>query len=137
MALYVFSRNFGYIWGVTAGGAILQNELKKKLPTSFLTQFPQGVEIAFETIPIIPRLPQPLRDDVRNTFGIALKTIWQLVLGISIVGILVSIGLKQLELHTDIDGDWGRKDLPDDQKLRQSAPQAKQQTTNMSEARSV
>ena len=102
------------IWGVTTGGAILQNELMKKLPASFLTQFPKGMEIAFETIPIIPSLEQPLRDEVRNTFGNTLNVIWQAVLGISIVGMLFSIGLKQFELHTNMDGDWGRKDLPDD-----------------------
>ena len=102
------------IWGVTTGGAILQNELMKKLPASFLTQFPKGMEIAFETIPIIPSLEQPLRDDVRNTFGIALNVIWQVVFGISIVGMLLNIGLKQFELHTIVDKDWGRKDLPDD-----------------------
>jgi hypothetical protein len=105
------------------------------LPTSFLTQFPQGVEIAFETIPIIPRLHQPVKDAVRNTFGIALKVVWQVVLCISIAGMLCSIGMKQLELHKNIDKDWGREDLPDDHSpLHQSAPQPKQQTTDMREA---
>jgi len=93
---------------------VIQNELKKMLPVSFLTQFSQGVEIAFETIPIIPSLDQPLKDDVRNTFGIALKVVWQVVLGISIAGMLFTIGMKQLELHTEIDKDWGREDLPGD-----------------------
>ena len=102
------------IWGVTAGGAIIQNKLRNKLPASLLTEFPQGMEIAFATIPIVPSLKEPLRDEVRNTFGIALKLVWQVLLGISIVGMLFNIGLKQLELHTNIDEDWGRKDLPDD-----------------------
>ncbi|KAH9993179.1 major facilitator superfamily domain-containing protein [Russula vinacea] len=114
MALYVFSRNFGYIWGVTAGGAIIQNELKRNLPASFLTQFPQGVEIAFETIPAIPSLEQPLKDAVRNAFGITLKAVWQLVLGVAVAGSLCSIGMKQLQLHSKMDEDWGRKDLPVD-----------------------
>ena len=114
--------NLIQIWGVTAGGAILQNELKNKLPASFLTQFPQSMEIAFETIPIIPSLKQPLRDEVRNTFGIALKVVWQVVLGISIAGMLFNIGLKQLELHTNIDEDWGRKDLPDDRNQPGGSP---------------
>jgi hypothetical protein len=112
----------------------------KKLPSTFLAQFPQGVEIAFQTIPIIPRLSQPLKDAVRETFGIALKVVWQVVLGISIVGTLCTIGMKQLELHTNIDGDWGRKDLPipDNHRLsRRSALQPKQQTMDMSEARSA
>ena len=111
------------IWGVTAGGAIIQNELKNKLPASFLTQFPQGMEIAFQTIPIIPSLKAPLRDDIRNTFGIALRVVWQVVLGISIAGMVCNIGIKRLELHTDMDEDWGRKDLPDDHnRSRRSSP---------------
>ena len=126
------------IWGVTAGGAILQNELKNKLPASFLTLFPQGVEIAFETIPVIPALDQPLKDDVRNTFGIALKVVWQVVLGISIAGLLFSIGMKQLKLHTEIDEDWGVEDLPNDRKwsLRSALP-PKQQATDIIEVRDV
>ncbi|KAN0107384.1 MFS general substrate transporter [Russula decolorans] len=138
MALYVFSRNFGSIWGVTTGGAIIQNELKNRLPASFLKQFPQGVEIAFETIPIIPSLNQPLKGDVRNTFGIALKVVWQVVLGISIAVMLCNIGMKQLKLHTEINEDWGREDLPDDHRwsLRSAMP-LMQQATNINEVRSV
>jgi len=137
MALYVFSRNFGSIWGVTIGGAIIQNELKNKLPVSFLAQFPQGVEIAIETIPIIPTLEEPLKAGVRSTFGDALKVVWQAVLGIAFAGILCNLGIKQLALHTDIDKDWGREDLPsgDHEQPRQSVLEPKEQATNMSEAR--
>ena len=100
------------IWGVTVGGAILQNELKNKLPAEFLAQFPQGVELAFAMIPSIPTLEQPLKDEVRKTFGEALKVVWQVVLGISIAGFLSSLGMRQLQLHTNIDQDWGREDVP-------------------------
>jgi hypothetical protein len=51
-----------------------------------------------------------LRDDVRDTFGDALKVVWQAVLGMSIAGFLFSLGMRQLELHTVIDEDWGRRD---------------------------
>ncbi|KAH9993180.1 major facilitator superfamily domain-containing protein [Russula vinacea] len=136
MALYVFSRNFGYIWGVTAGGAIIQNELKRNLPASFLTQFPQGVEIAFETIPAIPSLDQPLKDAVRNAFGITLKAVWQLVLGVAVAGSLCTIGMKQLQLHSKMDEDWGRKDLPVDHR-RSRASQRTQPTEDMKEVLSA
>ena len=102
---------------------------------SFLTQFPQGVEIAFETIPIIPMLEQPLKDGVQNTFGIALKVVWQVVLGISIAGLLLNIGVKQLKLHTEIDEDWGREDTLGGS-LGSALPPM-QQAANMNEARSV
>src|SRR6266852_783241 len=126
------------IWGVTIGGAIIQNELKKKLHAFFLTLFPQGVQIAFGAIPVIPSLSQPLKDDVRNTFGDALKVVWQVVLGISIVGMLCNIGMKQLKLHTEIDKDWGVEDLPDDRSwpLRSALP-PNERATDMKEVRSV
>jgi hypothetical protein len=89
----------------------LQNELKRNLPASFIAQFPQGVNIAFSSIPIIPTLSSPLKDDVRNTFDEALKAVWQAVLGISIAGFLFSLGMRQLELHSEIDEDWGRTEV--------------------------
>ncbi len=100
------------IWGVTVGGAILQNELKNKLPASFLSQFPQGAELAFSAIPAIPTLEQPLKDEVRNAFGEALKVVWFVLLGIAVAGFVSSLGMRQLKLHTNIDEDWGRMDIP-------------------------
>jgi hypothetical protein len=147
MALYVFSRNFGYvspspiypqlterylaqIWGVTVGGAILQNELKKKLPASFLEQFPQGVELAFAAIPSITTLEQPLKDEVRETFGEALKVVWQAALGIACAGFVSSLGMRQLQLHTDIDQDWGREVIPTPIVQKQSSGLEMQPTQN-------
>ena len=82
------------------------------MPSSFIEQFPQGVEIAFATIPVIPTLEQPFKDEVRNTFAEALKVVWQFTLATGIAGSLCTIGMRQLQLHTEIDEDWGRKDLP-------------------------
>jgi len=135
MALFVFSRNFGSIWGVTISGAILQNELEKKLPAAFLAQFPQGAEIAIATVPIIPSLGQPIKDQVRETFADALKVVWQMVLGIAIAGFLCSLGIRQLKLHTEIDEDWGRLDQPVGQS--QLALASANQPTSMKEAGSI
>ena len=122
------------IWGVTTGGAILRNELKNKLPTSFLTLFPQGVQMAFAAIPVIPLLNQPLKDEVRDTFGFALRVVWQILIGVATVGLLCNIGMKQLKLHTEVDKDWGAEVLLDDrrQSLRSALP-PKQQATDTTE----
>ncbi|KAH9954080.1 iron permease [Russula dissimulans] len=113
MALFVFSRNFGTIWGITVGGAILQNGLKRKLPASFLEQFPQGAEIAFATIPVIPTLEQPFRDEVRKAFAESFSIVWWTTLAVAIAGSLCTIGMKQLQLHTEVDKDWGAEDAAD------------------------
>jgi hypothetical protein len=96
----------------------LQNELKMNLPASFIAQFPQGVNIAFSSIPIIPTLSSSLKDEVRNTFAEALKVVWHALLGIAIVGFLFSLGMRQLELHSEIDEDWGRSDVTEPLSLK-------------------
>jgi hypothetical protein len=63
-------------------------------------------------------LRQPFKDQVRDTFGEALKVVWQVVLGIAIAGFLCSLGMRQLQLHTKVDEDWGREDLLVDQSQR-------------------
>ena len=110
----------------------MQNELKKNLAALFVALFPQGVEVAFATIPIIPTLDSALRDEVKSTFGEALKVVWQMVLGISIVGFFFSFGMRKLQLHTYIDMDWGRSDVT----LRSEADLSSQRTS-MKEARAV
>jgi hypothetical protein len=119
---------------VTAGGAILQNELNRKLPAAFLSQFPQGVQIAFSTIPIIPTLSQPFKDQVREAFAEALKVVWQAMLGIVFAGFLCSLGMRQLQLHTNIDEEWGRNDLPTDSTQQHITPE---QTMSEREAQEV
>jgi hypothetical protein len=52
-----------------------------------------------------------MKDEVRETFGEALKVVWQVVLGIAGAGFVSSLGMRQLQLHTNIDQDWGRKDI--------------------------
>lgn len=51
---------------------------------------------------------------MRNTFAEALKVVWQVMLGIALAGFLCSLGMRQLQLHMNLDEDWGREDLPAD-----------------------
>ncbi|KAF7367019.1 Iron permease [Mycena sanguinolenta] len=92
LALFIFIRNFGLVWGVPIGGTILQNELQNHLPAEFIAQFPGGVEIAYSIIPVIRTLPEPLRSDVRKAFAQALKT------------------SMPYPLHTSVDRNWGMED---------------------------
>jgi hypothetical protein len=85
-------------------------------------------------IPLIPTMEQPFRDEVRNTFSDALRTVWRVLLGFAIAGSLCCLGMRQLELHTEIDDEWGREDLSVDQKQGSASPQ---QTTSVGEAQEV
>ncbi|KAI0921395.1 hypothetical protein AcW1_004613 [Taiwanofungus camphoratus] len=103
LAFFAFLRAFGQTWGVTIGSTILQNELKKKLPADFVSQFPQGSEIAYAAIPQIGSLPEPLRTQVRTAFASSIDVIWKTMIGIAGLGLLSTLLLKEIPMaqHTD------------------------------------
>ncbi|GBE77394.1 Efflux pump FUS6 [Sparassis crispa] len=107
LALYAFARSFGQVWGVTIGGTVLQNQLLKHLPEGFSSQFPQGAQIAYSIIPIIGKLPPSLSGEVRAAFATSLKVVWEVMIGIGGLGILASLLMKHLPLHTYTDDEWG------------------------------
>nr|GAT53700.1 MFS general substrate transporter [Mycena chlorophos] len=117
LAFFIFTRHFGYIWGVTIGGAILQNRLVARLPASFVAQFPasgnSATELAFEVIPLIRTLPQPLQDEVRQAFASAFSVVWFVLAGVAGLGLLISFAMKGLPLHTQMDEAYGRADAGD------------------------
>lgn len=94
-------------FGITIGTTILQNGLLKKLPADFLTQFPSGAEISYAIIPVIRTLPEPLQTQVRVAFASSITNIWYCVAGLGGVGLLASLLMKQIELHTVMDENWG------------------------------
>jgi len=111
LAFFTFLRNFALIWGVTIGGTVIQNELTTRLSPDFLARFPgDGTQIAFEVIPSIRNLPQPLKDEVRHAFARSLQVLWKVLAGISGLGLLSSLFMKHLPLHTSVDANWGRDD---------------------------
>ncbi|KAH7927166.1 MFS general substrate transporter [Leucogyrophana mollusca] len=107
LAYFTFLRNFAQVWGVTIGGTILQNELKKRLPTTFTSEFPEGTAIAYSIIPVIYTLQEPLKTQVRVAFAESIRVIWRVFIGISGLGLLVSLPMKALPLHTAVDKNWG------------------------------
>ncbi|CCL98538.1 uncharacterized protein FIBRA_00537 [Fibroporia radiculosa] len=106
LALYVFFRTFGQIWGVTVGGAILQNGLVNRLPAAFYAQFPKGTNIAYSAIPHIRDLSEPLRGEVQTAFADSLAVVWRVYLIISAVAFVASLLMRGLPLHTETDKDW-------------------------------
>lgn len=108
LALFTFVRSYAQTWGVTIGGTILQNELQKKLPSSFLAMFPTaGVQIAYAAIPTIPSLPEPLRTEVRTAFASSLREIWIVMAALCVAGALCVFGMKEIKMHEVTDEDWG------------------------------
>lgn len=98
------------MWATTIGSTILQTQLKKKLPAEFLAQFPGGISLSYAAIPLISTLPEPLLGEVRAAFADSVDVIWQVMIGITALGLLACPLMKALPLHTQIDERWGLQD---------------------------
>jgi hypothetical protein len=98
----------GQVWGITIGGAVLQNELKRRVPADVLAQIPGAVagSLQYALIPVIKDLPGPVRDDVRAAFAESLRIVWCVFVGIAALGLLSSIPMRGLPLHTSTDAKW-------------------------------
>ncbi|KAI0083281.1 iron permease [Irpex rosettiformis] len=110
LALFSFFRTFASVWAITIGGTVLQNQLVKRLPEAFTSQFPSGAALAYASIPAISKLPEPLRTEVRTAFAESIRVIWQVLTGIAGMGFLSSLAMKGLPLHTQVDERWGIED---------------------------
>ncbi|PBK81733.1 iron permease [Armillaria gallica] len=107
LAFFSFVRIFAQIWGITIGGTILQNQLVKKLPQQLLTQFSLQTDVVFDVIPLLRELEEPLLGQVRAAFASSLQLVWQVMAGISGLGLLISFFMRHMRLHTSVDSDWG------------------------------
>ncbi|KAJ7595489.1 major facilitator superfamily domain-containing protein [Mycena floridula] len=103
LGLFAFSRSFAQTFGLTIASTILQNKLSKTLPAEFVSQFPEGAQIAFAAIPVIKDLPEPLRTEVRAAFATSMSLVWKVMIGVAGLGFLTLPFLKEIPMltHTD------------------------------------
>lgn len=107
LAFVAFVRSFAQIWGITIGGAILQNQLLHRLPAAFTQQFPGGVQIAYAAIPFIAKLEPALKDEVRRAFADSLRVLWFVLLGVSLFGAAAALLVREVPMHTYTDENLG------------------------------
>ncbi|KAI1791873.1 Mfs1.2 [Ganoderma leucocontextum] len=100
LALFVFLRTFAQIWGVTIAGAVLQNGVQGKLPQSVKDTLPGLSNVVYAVVPLIPTMQEPAKDVVRRAFAESLQTVWRILIGVAGVGLIASLGMKALPLHT-------------------------------------
>ena len=72
------------------------------------------MSIAYSIIPVIPTLEQPLRSQVEDAFAESLVVVWRVMVGIAALGLLASLLMKGLPLHTQVDESWGMEDKDKD-----------------------
>ncbi|KZO94654.1 MFS multidrug transporter [Calocera viscosa TUFC12733] len=114
LSFFAFIHSAANTFGITIGGAVLQNELRRRLPAAFAELFPQGVDIAYAAIPHIASLPQPLQDEVRDAFAASLSTLWKVTAGLCGLGLLTTFGMRQIKLNEHVDEQWGREEKRDE-----------------------
>ncbi|EMD35286.1 hypothetical protein CERSUDRAFT_116088 [Gelatoporia subvermispora B] len=107
LAFFSFCRAFAGVWGVSIGGTILQNELKRRLPPSFADTFPGGVALAYGAIPEVADLPAPVRDAVRAAFAQSIAVIWRVMIAVAALGLVASAVMKDVPMHAETDQNWG------------------------------
>ncbi|PIL24610.1 MFS general substrate transporter [Ganoderma sinense ZZ0214-1] len=100
LALFVFLRTFAQIWGATIGGAVLQNGVQGKLPPSVQATLPGLNNVVYAVVPLIPTMQQPAKDIVRRAFAESFQTVWRILIGVAGAGLIASLGMKALPLHT-------------------------------------
>ncbi|KAH8102978.1 Mfs1.2 [Cristinia sonorae] len=116
LAFFGFCRSFAAVWGVSIGAAILQNELAKRLPNDFVDLIGQSatggghstgkVNLAYSVIPIIHTLEEPLKEQVRVAFADSVAVIWKTMTGIVAIGLLASLLMGDIPMHTYVDERW-------------------------------
>ncbi|KAJ3506200.1 hypothetical protein NLJ89_g7000 [Agrocybe chaxingu] len=109
LAFLTFLRVLPQPWGATVGATIIQNDLKKHLPPSFIKQFTSDSDLTYVTI---SRLDQPFKTQVEDAYARSLRLLWLVMLGLCAVGFLSVFAQKEIPLHTGQDSKWGMKDLP-------------------------
>ena len=107
------------IWGVSVGGAILQNGLQSRLPQSIQQSIPGLRNIAYAVVPLVPGMPQPDKDITRRAFADSLQTVWRVLIGIAGAGLISSVFMKGLPLHTQKDETWAMKEKEEDAPSRE------------------
>lgn len=93
-------------WGIVIGGTILQNQVRHRLPSSFLASFPDDIQIAYAVIPVIPTLPEPLKTEVKVAFAESIALIWRVMIGFAGLGLLSCMLMREVEMRKDMDESW-------------------------------
>ncbi|KAH0836447.1 MFS general substrate transporter [Lanmaoa asiatica] len=106
LAFMWFTRSFSTLWGITIGSTVLQNELTKKVPASFIRSVPEGTAIMYALIPRISVLPPETRFEIQVAFAGSLAVLWRVLAAFGGVGLLASLFMKGLPLHNKLDEDW-------------------------------
>lgn len=113
---YSFVRSFGLVWGVTMSSVIFNNQINARLGTitdPFVRQlladggaytYAAGMENGSGAV---SALPEPTKSQVANVYAQAMRTMWLVFTGISILGFFAVFVEKHVELRKEHSTDFG------------------------------
>lgn len=64
-------------------------------------------DISYQFIPLVKTLPQPLQAEVQAAFADSVQMIWKVMAGLSGIGLLASLAMRHVPLHSKTDENWG------------------------------
>ncbi|KAJ7062825.1 iron permease [Mycena amicta] len=103
LALFSFTRAFFQTWGITLSSVILQNSLRRTLPPAVMDQLPSGFEYAaITTLADLP-LDVTTRKQVQHAFAESMACIWLVMVGVSSIGLLISLFMEEVEMRDSVD----------------------------------
>ncbi|KAJ7593170.1 Mfs1.2 [Mycena floridula] len=106
IAVSIFLRVFGQLWGITIGGAVLQNGLKIHIPPGLSLDTSKQGDLTYAAITFVRGLQGQVRDEVQHAFALSLASLWRVMLYISAVSFLISLMMQAIPMHTHTDTTW-------------------------------
>ncbi|KAJ7074727.1 MFS general substrate transporter [Mycena amicta] len=102
LAFLTFVSSFAGVWGLTIGGTILNNQLAARLPS----WAPPEAYHAYSLGRQVARFPP----EVQKAFAESLGVMWGVLAGLAGVGLVASLCMKGLPLHSRLDENWTLQD---------------------------
>ncbi|KAF7297288.1 MFS general substrate transporter [Mycena indigotica] len=110
ISLLTFCRTFSQAWGIALMGTIIQNKLRQSLPVTLIAQLPANSEIAYNIIPLIPQMSEPLKGDVKRAFLDSMRLGWIIMEGVCGFGLVTFFFMKDIPLSRATDKQWTLKE---------------------------
>ncbi|KAL9105950.1 MAG: hypothetical protein Q9227_008943 [Pyrenula ochraceoflavens] len=114
-SIQVFARSLGTAFGVALGGVIFQNEwtklvsnnvAKNRIPAKMV--IPSSLaEIAYEKV---KEFPESVQNAYRWVYSDSMRTVWWVMMGLSIVGLLISLTARNDEIRGGLSGSQNFQD---------------------------
>lgn len=102
--------------GIATGAAVLQTQLWEQLPPDTIGGWPT----VYDPIPDLRNFEPDLQSNARNAYATGLKALWFVLVGIAVLGLIISFIMGGVKLRKAEDGSWtwqGHADALDEEHL--------------------